>query len=105
MLVLAMDYLTEVDEKPQTLGFYVAEPRPNPFNPITVNDYTISEDNRVIITVYTIFGAAGGCFANTHKEAGRRTVIWDASELPSGVCILTIRSGNYIDTNKTLLLK
>ncbi|MBN1293551.1 MAG: T9SS type A sorting domain-containing protein [Candidatus Latescibacteria bacterium] len=104
MLVRAFDHITDVEEQ-LISGFYVSEPHPNPFNPSTVIDYTIPEDNRVVITAYSILGQQAAVITDTYIEAGRHTVFWDASELPSGVYIVTVRSGSCFEAKKTLLLK
>ena len=105
ILVRALDSITAVDEEPHALNFNVAEPRPNPFNPSTVIEYTIPEETRVIIKAYTILGQQAAVIADTQKAAGRHSVTWNASDLPSGVYIVTVRSGSYFDAKKTLLLK
>ena len=106
MLVRAFDHITDVKEEQQITGFSVSEPVILIRSILrTVIEYTLPENNRVLITAYTALGQQAAVIADTYKDAGRHTIIWDASDLPSGVYIVTIRSDSYFAAKKTLLLK
>jgi hypothetical protein len=42
---------------------------------------------------------------NEEKEAGYHSIEFNASDLPSGVYLYRLLSGNFVETNKMLLLR
>lgn len=78
---------------------------PNPFNPSTKISYSIKEDGFVSLKVYDNLGREVKTLVSENQPAGIYEVNFDASDLPSGMYIYTIRSGSYLQTRKMLLLK
>ena len=58
---------------------------PNPFNPTTTIDFDIASDCQVRIDVCDVLGRTVATLVNGSERAGRHSVIFDASGLPSGV--------------------
>jgi hypothetical protein len=46
-----------------------------------------------------------GTLVNVEKPAGTYRASWDASKMPSGVYFYRLRSGEYTQTRKLVLLK
>ncbi|MCK4689620.1 MAG: T9SS type A sorting domain-containing protein [Candidatus Marinimicrobia bacterium] len=42
---------------------------------------------------------------NEITDAGTYSIKWDASDLPSGIYLITLSTGTYSQTKKALLLK
>jgi hypothetical protein len=78
---------------------------PNPFNPSTVIRYQIPVNVFVTLKVYDVLGSKVATLVNEEKTAGSYEVIFDASGLSSGVYYYTLSTGNFVQTNKMLLLK
>lgn len=78
---------------------------PNPFNPITTINYSIQKNGFVSLKIYDILGNEVISLVNEAQEAGSYSIIFDASELPSGIYFYTISSGSFMETKKLLLLK
>ena len=83
---------------------------PNPFNPSTIINYTIPfsvkrETSNVKLIIYNSSGKEVKVLVNENKSAGSYSVNWNASDFPSGIYYYTIKSGNYSDTKKMILLK
>ena len=78
---------------------------PNPFNPSTKIRFRISNSGFVSIKVYDILGREVTTLVNDEKPAGIYEVSFDASELSSGVYFYKLRTGNYIQTKKMVLLR
>jgi len=78
---------------------------PNPFNPTTSITFELPTASHVLLSVYDLLGKEVGTLVNGVKESGRHVVSFDASVLPSGIYIYTIRAGGFVQTRKMLLMK
>lgn len=78
---------------------------PNPFNPVTNISYDIAKRTLVTIKIYDVLGKLVQKPVNEVKEAGKYSMEFDASNLPSGVYYYVIRAGSFTDTKKMVLVK
>jgi len=78
---------------------------PNPFNLKTKITYNLPENSKVKIEVYNIAGRRVKTLINDDKKAGSYEIIFDGSELPSGIYLCILEAGKYRDTKKMILLK
>ena len=83
---------------------------PNPFNPITSLRYDLPEQTLVTLTIYDLIGREVTQLVNTTQEAGYRSVQWNATDMQgkpvsAGVYLYQIRSGEFVQTKKMVLLK
>jgi hypothetical protein len=94
------------DENPGEPGdFKLYQNYPNPFNSSTIINYEIANSSFVSIVVYDVLGKEVTTLVNENKPAGIYEVEFNASQLPSGMYIYKIRSGNFVETKKMLLMK
>ena len=101
---------TSVAEASVPSGFRLEQNYPNPFNPSTVISYQLAEVSHVSLKVFNILGAEVATLVEGQKEAGRYTVNWNASNLPSGVylyeLLISSEKGEiYRGTKRAVLLK
>ena len=78
---------------------------PNPFNPITTIKYSIKQDGLVSLKVYDVLGSEVVSLVNENQAAGNYSVQFDASNLPSGIYIYRLTSGQFTSSKKLILLK
>lgn len=78
---------------------------PNPFNPATTINYEVPNSGLVEINVYNMLGKQVSSLVNSYMEPGRYNVSFDASNLPSGTYVYTIKAGSYIESKKMVLIK
>ncbi len=84
---------------------------PNPFNPTTIVKYGIPEQSNIRIEIFNMLGQSVGLLVNSEKSAGYYETTWDASNLPSGIYLISIRAEgldskkNFTQVKKALLLK
>ncbi len=78
---------------------------PNPFNPKTVIEYSLSKSAEVSLIVYTLQGEEVTRLVNGGQNAGSHKVTWDASRTASGVYLYRLRAGEFVQTRKMVLLK
>lgn len=99
----AAHILTWVESKPS--GFWVGDPYPNPFNPVSQINYFIPEDARVTISVYTVTGQRAAILRDEVLKAGRYSCTWFTNGIPSGIYFLKISAGNHSAIKKMALVK
>jgi hypothetical protein len=78
---------------------------PNPFNPSTIISYELPHRSNVILTVYDILGNTIATLVNDVKEAGKYEVVFQTENLSSGIYIYNLRSDNFIQSRKMILIK
>jgi hypothetical protein len=85
--------------------YNLAQNYPNPFNPTTTIDYSIKSSGLVTLKVYDMLGIEVESLVNERKEPGNYSAIFNAEDLPSGIYVYSLTSGNFRDTKKLILLK
>ena len=78
---------------------------PNPFNPTTNLEFGISELGFVTLKVYDILGKEVKTLVNEIKPAGTYIVVFDGSNLASGVYFYRIEAGEFREIKRMILLK
>jgi len=78
---------------------------PNPFNPVTNIIYGLPEHVNVQILVYDLSGKQIVTLINQFQTPGYHSVSWNADNHPSGVYFVKIVAGDYINTQKLMLVK
>jgi len=85
--------------------FELTQNYPNPFNPITTIYFTIPEGGDVTLKVYDVTGKEVATLVNGYKTAQSYEVQFDGVNLSSGVYFYTLKSDNFTQTKKMILMK
>ena len=91
--------------KPIPNEMMLSQNYPNPFNPVTTIEFTIPKSTFINITVYDVMGRVIKNLVEEYINAGNYSIKWDATDIPSGIYLITMSSGTYSQTQKALLLK
>jgi hypothetical protein len=85
---------------------------PNPFNPSTTIKYSIPAETghapslqHVTLKVYDLPGREVTTLVDEERTAGNYEVRIDGSKLSSGLYFYTLRSGDFVQTKKMMLIK
>ena len=83
---------------------------PNPFNPLTEIKYQLPIDEFVEITIYDLMGRNVKNLMNQKHVAGFHSIKWNATNnsgelVSAGMYFYTIKTNNYSQTRKMMLLK
>ncbi|GEM_PF-2703621 len=78
---------------------------PNPFNPATTISYTLPRTANVRLTVFDVLGQKVATVVDAKRRAGQHSVTFDAGNLSSGVYIYQIKTNEFIESRKMLLVK
>jgi len=104
--IVRPSFITDVEEnKTIPQDFVLYQNYPNPFNPSTIIGYQLPVTSNVTLKVYDILGREIATLVNEQKPAGKYELKFDGSELASGVYFFTLKTGNYAETKKMILMK
>lgn len=78
---------------------------PNPFNPVTQIQYGLPESGTVKLEVFDNIGRRVAVLVDQNQTAGWHTEMFDASHLSSGMYIYRLQQGNFVRTQKMMLVK
>jgi len=78
---------------------------PNPFNPTTTINFSIPRQSMVTLKIFNILGQEVKTLVNENKAPGNYSINFNASNLSSGVYFYSIKTGNYYQVKKMMLLK
>lgn len=78
---------------------------PNPFNPKTQINYTLSIQTDVNISVYDIKGKRVDELSMGQQRTGKHSVTWNAKHLSSGVYLIRLKAGDKIESKPIILMK
>ncbi|MBN2092826.1 CotH kinase family protein [candidate division KSB1 bacterium] len=78
---------------------------PNPFNPTTIIKYSVPRSSFISLQVYDLLGKKVATLVKGTFPAGNYTVTFDGSGLSNGVYFYQMKSDNFIETRKFLLIK
>ena len=78
---------------------------PNPFNPRTVIPFELSGRSHVALIVYDILGRKVATLVNEFRDAGRHNVIFDATDVASGVYFYRFQANDVVQTRKLMVLR
>jgi hypothetical protein len=78
---------------------------PNPFNPSTNIEYNLPARSNVIVKVYNVLGREVATLVNGEMPAGNHKIVFNASDLASGIYLYKIQAGNFMAVKKLMLLK
>lgn len=98
-----VDIPSERDNLP--IIFALDQNYPNPFNARTEIKFNLKEAANIELSIFDILGRQVETLINSYKPAGSYSIFWNAADLPSGVYPYKLRTDNYTQTRKCLLLK
>ena len=78
---------------------------PNPFNPTTTIRYVVPRLTDATLAVYDVLGREVSVLVSGMKPAGTYKVSFDASGLPSGIYLYSLRSEGFGDTKRMVVVQ
>ena len=86
-------------------NYALSQNYPNPFNPVTNIKFTIPKDGIVSFKIYDARGIVVENYVNDFLQKGTYNVQFDGSNLSSGVYFYELRTSEFTDTKRMLLVK
>ncbi|HEY3294072.1 MAG TPA: T9SS type A sorting domain-containing protein [bacterium] len=85
--------------------FRLMQNYPNPFNPSTEIAFELPREMRVTLKVFDVLGREVARLKDGVMAAGEHRIVFDGTNLPSGVYFYRMDTNQYVQTRKMLLLK
>ncbi len=85
--------------------FELMQNYPNPFNPSTNIQFSLPEQSLVQLKVFNLLGEEVASLVNEEMRAGNYRADWNATGMPSGVYLYSLRTGNSVLTKRMMLVK
>lgn len=92
-----------VDFVPEKFELY--QNYPNPFNPATRIRYQVSANSQVVLKVFDIIGSEVAILVNEEKPAGSYEIEFDSGQLSSGIYFYQLRTADFSQTKKMMLVR
>jgi hypothetical protein len=104
-LVIERD-ITGIEEENNMINDYVLyQNYPNPFNPATTVEYYLHHTSFVTLKVFDCLGKEVVNLINESQTTGHHKILFDASNLSSGIYFYELKANNFVNTKKLLLVK
>jgi hypothetical protein len=92
------------------LNYSLLQNYPNPFNPETAIKYSIAQSGKVSVKIFSITGKEIITLVDKEMPAGSYEVKWNGKDnagslVASGVYLVKLSSGSFIQTKKMMFLK
>ena len=85
--------------------FSFSQNYPNPFNPSTTFSFSLPKAGKVQLKIFDITGREVARLVDGMKPAGSHQIVFDGSDLTSGVYFARLEAGEFRGTRKMLLIK
>ncbi len=86
-------------------AFSLQQNYPNPFNPFTTILYELPHRSDVQLIIYDMLGREITKLVSEAQDAGYKSIVWNATNVPSGMYFYQIRAGDFVQTRKMVVLK
>jgi hypothetical protein len=97
--------IVAVRDKKVLYEYSLSQNYPNPFNPTTTLQFSVKGKNNVELSIFNIIGEKIRTLINNEMDEGVYKISFDGNGLASGIYFYRIRTGNFIETKKMILLR
>jgi hypothetical protein len=87
------------------IRFSLSQNYPNPFNPSTHIPYSVRGSGFVSLKVYDVLGREVATLVNEVKPPGEYSVVFDGTNLPSGVYFYRLTAGGFTETRRMIVIR
>jgi hypothetical protein len=101
--------ITSINDEENTdkipTGYSLMQNYPNPFNPTTTIEFSIPHLGFVTLKIYNALGEVVITLVSENLTAGSYKFDWHATNLSSGVYYYQLKTGDFIQTRKMILMR
>ena len=103
----SIGFITGIEENqnPVVYEYKLMHNYPNPFNPVTTIDYQLMKGDQIELVVYDTQGQKVATLVDEYQKKGLHSISFSGQNLASGVYYYSLRSGNFVQTLKMVLIK
>lgn len=96
---------TSVNDSERPASYKLEQNFPNPFNPSTTINFSLSDAQHVSLKIYNVLGQVVSTLVNEEVSAGSHSVKFNAAGLSSGIYYYRIETAGISETRGMMLLK
>ncbi|MGA9364193.1 MAG: T9SS type A sorting domain-containing protein [Bacteroidota bacterium] len=85
--------------------YSISQNYPNPFNPTTKIGFALPQRSLTRLIIYDLLGREVQTLIDRELQAGYYEINIDINNFPSGIYFYTLKSGDYFQTKKMVLMK
>ena len=104
-IIVANSYAEVSVNLPVVDSFNIKDAYPNPFNPTTTMELTMSVAGDIRVEVYNLMGQSVTTLTSGYRDAGTYNLIWDASDAASGMYFVKAQAEGFTKIQKLMLIK
>jgi hypothetical protein len=104
-LIVRWEIPQNIKNNKQNLDYVLEQNYPNPFNPETKINFSVKKEELVRLEVFNSIGEMVTILLNSVLPQGEYSTSFDATDFPSGVYIVKMTAGNFIETKKMILVR
>jgi hypothetical protein len=97
--------LNSWDQSQQVISYQLSQNYPNPFNSSTLIKFTLARDTYVTLDIYNILGQKIRNLISKRISSGNHSIKFNAQDFPSGIYFYKIKSGDFQQIKKMILIK
>jgi hypothetical protein len=97
--------VTQNESEPLPTTYALKQNSPNPFNPSTIINYDLPEENYVTLKVYNVLGQEVRTLVDEIQDTGYKSVNINFGNLPSGIYFYRMQAGKFSDVKKMILIR
>ena len=106
LLMFSENPITAVENSAiQPNRFRLRQNFPNPFNPVTIIGYSLPRPGDVTLLIFNLLGEEVARLVDGFQPTGTYQIIWNASNVASGIYFYRLQAGDFVQTRKMVLLK
>ncbi len=110
IMSVSIDDVLEINNGKIPKQFFLSQNYPNPFNANTQISFALPKSGRTTLEVFNVLGQKISTLVDEYLSAGTKIVNWDGRDdvgmpVPSGIYFYGLRSGEFRETKKMLVLK
>jgi len=100
---LQKDATSVLKELGRPSGFSLGRNYPNPFNPSTTIEFSLSQGGFVTLTIYDLLGRENETLISGHLGAGAYKAVWNAGNAVSGIYFYRLTAGKSVGIGRLIL--
>lgn len=94
---------SRIERKRSSFGLY--QNFPNPFNPVTIINFTLPKSDMVNLRIFDMTGRVVQTLVHDYFRPGIHKIVWDASSQSSGIYLCRLSFRGQTETRKMILLR
>jgi len=83
--------------------YQLSQNYPNPFNPSTTIRFQIPMSTFITLKVYDLTGKEIETLVSEYRTSGVHEITWNTNDLPSGIYLYRLETGEFTETKKMIL--